>query len=83
MPFRTARCPKAGWREQTLASGIHPDMQDAADRKVRHSRRTYHSNQEFEVIYDHLCAEYQRPHDHFGRDARSTMKGLTRIKHGA
>lgn len=58
-------------------------MHDAADRKVRPSRRTYHSNREFKVTYDHLCAEYQRPHDHFGRDARSTMKGLTRIKHGA
>lgn len=63
-----------------LAAGIYPDIHDAAERMVRPGRQTYQPNRKYKPAYEQLYAEYSRLHDLFGRDARSTMKVLKRMK---
>lgn len=65
-----------------LAAGVHADMHDAAERMVRPGRQTYQPNRKHKPVYDQLYAEYTRLHDYFGRDPRSPMKVLKRLKTG-
>jgi L-ribulokinase len=65
-----------------LAAGVHADMHEAAERMVRPSRRIFHPNRRHKPVYDQLYAEYARLHDWFGRDPRSPMKVLKRLRTG-
>jgi L-ribulokinase len=65
-----------------LAAGVHADMHEAAEKMVRPSRVIYHPNRKHKPVYDQLYAEYTRLHDLLGRDPRSPLKVLKRLKTG-
>jgi len=65
-----------------LAAGVHADMHEAAEKMVRPSRGIYHPNRKHKPVYDQLYAEYTRLHDLLGRDPRSPLKVLKRLRTG-
>lgn len=63
-----------------VAAGSYPDIQTAARRMARVHKKTYKPNPKAKPIYDELYREYSRLHDLFGRDPKSPMKVLKRIR---
>ena len=63
-----------------VAAGVYPDLRAAAKSMARLQRRSYRPNRGNKRVYDELYAEYVRLHDLFGRDAKSPMKKLRRLR---
>lgn len=66
-----------------LAAGLYTDMKQAAKKMVHPGTQTYKPNNANKPVYDELYAEYSRLHDLFGRDPKSPMKTLRRLRAAA
>ncbi len=66
-----------------VAAGIYSDIGQAARKMARVRRKLYRPNAKNKRVYNKLYGEYNRLHDHFGRDSNSSMKVLKRLRNQA
>jgi L-ribulokinase len=83
-PIRVAAsaqtCALGAAMHGAVAAGFYPDIHAAARAMARVRRQAYEPDADAKPIYDRLYAEYSRLHDLFGRDERSAMKLLKRLR---
>lgn len=63
-----------------VAAGFYADIRQAARRMAWLEPVSYRPQRKHQKVYDQLYAEYLRLHDFFGRDPRSPMKLLRRLR---
>jgi L-ribulokinase len=66
-----------------VASGLHPNIHEAADHMVKPSKKIYVPARPAKKIYDQLYNAYTLLHDTFGRESNSVMKTLRAIQKNA
>ena len=63
-----------------VAAGLYPDMRGAARSMARVERKAYRPNRANRRIYDELYSTYLALYDTLGRDPKSPMKTLRRLR---
>lgn len=64
------------------ARGGHDTIVEAAQAMARVKEQSFKPNPKHHAAYQPLFAEYERLHDHFGRDPNSPMKALRKLRQG-
>jgi L-ribulokinase len=63
-----------------VAAGIYPNIHQAASKMAHLSKKIYCPNTATKRSYDQLYSQYSELHDLFGRESRSAMKVLKRLR---
>jgi L-ribulokinase len=76
-------CALGAAMHAAVAAGAYPDIRVAARRMVPPATQLFRPHRTHQPIYDQLYAQYTRLHDTLGRDPRSPMKILQRLRTAA
>ncbi|MBM3832513.1 MAG: ribulokinase [Verrucomicrobia bacterium] len=66
--------------QAAVAAGAYPDIHTAARYMARVRKKVHQPNTKTKVVYDLLYSQYSRLHDLFGRDPKSPLKTLKRLR---